>query len=60
MDRGAWQAIVHGSQRVRHDLVAEQDMDTIIFVFLINQYQTFKTEKVYFWKVGKYFSASVS
>ena len=20
MDRGAWQAIVHGSQRVRHDL----------------------------------------
>ena len=60
MDRGAWQAIVHGSQRVRHDLVAEQDMDTIIFVFFINQYQTFKTEKVYFWKVGKYFSASVS
>ena len=24
MDRGAWWATVHGSQRVRHDLAAEQ------------------------------------
>ena len=24
MDRGAWRAAVHGSQRVRHDWVTEQ------------------------------------
>ena len=55
MDRGVWQATVHGSQRLRHGLVTEKGMDTIIFVFLIKQYQTFKTGKVHFWKVGKFF-----
>ena len=26
MDRGAWQATIHGSQRVRHDLVTNTHM----------------------------------
>ena len=26
MDRGAWQAIIHGLQRVRHDLVTNTHM----------------------------------
>ena len=31
MDRGAWQATVHGVARVRHDLVTEQQQRQILF-----------------------------
>ena len=33
MDRGAWQATVHGLQRVRHDLATEH----IIYLFICHQ-----------------------
>ena len=30
MDQGAWHAAVHGSQRVRHDLVSKQQMVVLV------------------------------
>ena len=33
-DRGAWHATVHGSQRVRHNLVTEQQQRDVCWTFL--------------------------
>ena len=30
MDRGAWQVIIHGVQRIRHNLVTEQQQEDIL------------------------------
>ena len=32
MDRGAWQATVHGVQRLRHDLATKQQQYTYVYV----------------------------
>ena len=32
MERGAWQAIVHGSQRVGHDLVTKKQVEILVCV----------------------------
>ena len=34
MDRGAWQATVHGVARVRHDLATKQEMEKGVRAFV--------------------------
>ena len=34
MDRGAWQATVHGLQRVRHDLVTNNNIQSKYYLFI--------------------------
>ena len=38
MDRGAWQATIHGVTRVRHNLATEEMMNEYIFSFIQNVY----------------------
>ena len=38
-DREAWRAAVHGSQRIRHDLVTEQQHKSNTLFLLINFYR---------------------
>ena len=37
VDRGAWQATVHGSQRVRHDLAAKQQCKQVVYNWVLTQ-----------------------
>ena len=39
MDRGAWQAIVHESQRVRHDLATKEQQNTTMPDWCISRNQ---------------------
>ena len=44
MDRGAWQATVHGVSRVGHDLVTEERETDIIFISKIGQCYMFQVK----------------
>ena len=57
MDRGSWQATVHGVARVRHDLVTKQQLfamkwNNIFVTIFVKHHETCYTE-------GQYFSDSL-
>ena len=55
MDRGAWQAIVHGVTRVRHDLVTKQPPDIYIHMYITYTYvSTYITCICYILSLGIY------